>query len=408
MQSEGLNRWIAITALSGVALSLASIFLSDLLLGVSLLLWIAHCVRERRLVLRMPPFALALLALIGLTAAAVLFSYDPLRSAVYFKTFIKFSYVFLLFTFATPDQIRSGRTWIFAIGLCSAAYGLMQYFWLMDVSDLNRINGFMSHWMTFSGQMMLLLTAGFAFFLQRLSRKDKQATSPLWGAAALLLLFAALVLSGTRSAWLGASAGILALALFAQVRWVLTVSVCALAAFLLIPDSLRNRAYSAFDLEDRTTSGRIELLQTGAEMVRDHPLTGVGPRMVRELAYEYRSRDDFPKWLYMHLHNNLLQVAAEAGIPAAVAWLALWLWPFCHFWQGWSRVREGAAASAYAGAGMAAIAAFQVAGLFEFNYGDSEILILLLFWVTAPYVKTFPVNPPGDSATPEGALAGGE
>ncbi|HUG43313.1 MAG TPA: O-antigen ligase family protein, partial [Acidobacteriota bacterium] len=405
---EGLNRWIAVSALSGVALSLVSIFLSDLLLGVSLLLWVVHCVRERRLILQMPPFAPALLALIVLTATAVLFSYDPLRSAVYLKTFLKFAYVFLLFTFATPEQISRGRTWIFAIGLCSASYGMLQYFWLKDVSPLNRIDGFMSHWMTFSGQMMLLLTAGFAFFLQRLARRDQPVASTLWIAAALLLLFAALVLSGTRSAWLGAAVGILALTLFGRGRWLLAFGACALAAFLLIPDSLRSRAYSAFDLQDRTTSGRIELLQTGAGIVREHPLTGVGPRMVRTLAYKYRSRDDFPQWLYMHLHNNLLQVAAEAGIPAALAWLALWLWPFCHFWQGWRRLREGAPSSAAAGAGMAVIAAFLTAGIFEFNYGDSEILTLLLFWVTAPYVKPSQAMAPSEaSVVPHSAPAGG-
>jgi hypothetical protein len=36
--------------------------------------------------------------------------------------------------------------------------------------------------------------------------------------------------------------------------------------------------------------------------------------------------------------------------------------------------------------GVAVLAAFLLAGLFEYNFGDSEILILLLFFITIPYV----------------------
>ena len=36
--------------------------------------------------------------------------------------------------------------------------------------------------------------------------------------------------------------------------------------------------------------------------------------------------------------------------------------------------------------GLACLIAFLCAGLFEYNYGDSEVLILLLFMLTAPYV----------------------
>jgi len=36
--------------------------------------------------------------------------------------------------------------------------------------------------------------------------------------------------------------------------------------------------------------------------------------------------------------------------------------------------------------GVGVLAAFLLAGLFEYNFGDSEILILLLFFITIPYV----------------------
>jgi hypothetical protein len=42
-------------------------------------------------------------------------------------------------------------------------------------------------------------------------------------------------------------------------------------------------------------------------------------------------------------------------------------------------------AHAIAGAGLAAVVAMVVAGLFEYNFGDSEVLMLFLCLVTLPF-----------------------
>ena len=57
------------------------------------------------------------------------------------------------------------------------------------------------------------------------------------------------------------------------------------------------------------------MLQSGVEIVRDHPLTGVGPDMVKSVYQEYRQ-----PWavndLNVHLHNVPVHIAAERGLPA--------------------------------------------------------------------------------------------
>src|SRR5206468_432149 len=68
-------------------------------------------------------------------------------------------------------------------------------------------------------------------------------------------------------------------------------------------------------------------------MIADHPWLGVGPgnyMSVMRSAYEWRTwfhADDF------HAHNMLLHVAAESGIPAALALLAIWLKLFGRLWS---------------------------------------------------------------------------
>ena len=83
-----------------------------------------------------------------------------------------------------------------------------------------------------------------------------------------------------------------------------------------------------------------------------------------------------------HLHNVPVQIAAERGLPA----LAVWLWfivvalaGICVGSSGADRRRSLAAA------GLAAIVAMLAAGLFEYNFGDSEFLMLFLGLITLPF-----------------------
>ena len=51
--------------------------------------------------------------------------------------------------------------------------------------------------------------------------------------------------------------------------------------FALAPDTVTDRMMSMFDLQDPTNRDRVAMLEAGAGMVRDHPLTGVGPTWCR-------------------------------------------------------------------------------------------------------------------------------
>ena len=134
-------------------------------------------------------------------------------------------------------------------------------------------------------------------------------------------------------------------------------------------------------------------MATGTRMVAAHPLTGVGPRQVHVQAESYRDSEIFPEWHYQHLHNNVLQIAAEAGLLALVAWVLLWVRVALDL----LRFRRGQDPSLrlWASVGLAVLAAFLVAGMLEYNFGDSEVLILLFFFVTVPYILARRMGEPG-------------
>ena len=80
-----------------------------------------------------------------------------------------------------------------------------------------------------------------------------------------------------------------------------------------------------------------------------------------------------------HLHNVPIQIAAERGLPA----LAAWLWFVVSRWSDlWQTLRRRAATRLAGGRRLAAMAAMLAAGLFEYNFGDSEFLMLFLVLIT--------------------------
>jgi putative inorganic carbon (hco3(-)) transporter len=100
---------------------------------------------------------------------------------------------------------------------------------------------------------------------------------------------------------------------------------------------------------------------------------------VERLYPQYRGPDAV-KPVNPHLHNNPLQIAAERGLPA----LAIWLWFLVALVRDlWKRFAGGRHRELGAAA-LATIVALLSAGLFEYNFGDSEVLMLFLLIVTLP------------------------
>ena len=133
------------------------------------------------------------------------------------------------------------------------------------------------------------------------------------------------------------------------------------------------------------------MLKSGAAMVEDHPLTGVGPDQVKAVYQQYRVPESVQP-LNVHLHNVPMQIAAERGLPA----LIVWLWFIAAVARDlYRRVqhRTGVTRALAAGA-LASLFAMLGAGLFEYNFGDSEFLMLLLVVLTLPFAAERPESVP--------------
>ena len=381
----------AFLALAGcVSLAMVSIAASEILLAVAGLgyLWL-----RRQQDGPVPPgmrIILPMLAFMAWMIIAALASPNPALGLTIAKKFYLYLLVFLVPFIARGE----GRAiWIckalFAAAVVASLSGLAQFISDPHRDLLHRISGFMSQWMTYSGLLMLALVILVAYALRfRLKRQ-------VWVIPAFACIFPALLFSQTRSSWMGAMAGIAVLILLWRPRAIAVLVFLVLALYLLSPDMIKERFRSGLDPSDPNTRNRIELFQTSMRVIRDHPWLGVGPKNVKHEALKYRGRNEFPDWMYQHMHNNILQIAAETGIVG----LALWLWFMLRLaWDALGTYRRALRDASYPGgerlrreaamissAALGSWAALVVAGMFEYNFGDSEVLLLFLFATSVPY-----------------------
>ena len=118
-------------------------------------------------------------------------------------------------------------------------------------------------------------------------------------------------------------------------------------------------------------------------MIRDYPLTGVGSGMIPQMYPRYRAADSVLHNI-AHLHNNLVQLAAENGILAVLAWIWL-IGKVLVDLIRWKRSVMSPDEKFIVHGTIGIIVSLIVAGMFEYNFGDSEIRMLFLVLITIPY-----------------------
>jgi O-antigen ligase len=366
---ELIGLWSLIGIVAAMQLSIAA---AQVLLTIAALTWvISHVTRGERL--EAPSFFWPLLTYGALTLVSAGFSLDPEVSFTDCKQLVLLLLVPLTYDLARGGRANSVLSIVLTIGAASAFYGIVQYAVLNFDGLGRRPQGTLSHWMTYSGTLMLVICGATARLLYGTSGR-------LWAAFVMPALLVALALTLTRGAWVGVAVGVAVLFLSKDFRLLALIPIVIVGAVLLAPQTLTDRVYSIFDRNDLTSRDRIAMLEAGAAIVKDYPLTGVGPDQVERVYPRYRVPDAV-KPTNPHLHNVPMQIAAERGLPA----LGAWIWFVVSVVAALiNMVRKGRNKS-LAAAALGSMAAMLAAGLTEYNFGDSEFLMLLLVMITLPF-----------------------
>jgi O-antigen ligase len=238
-----------------VALVHASIAASQIVLAAAVLGWAAVLVRDGTRP-SAPAFFVPLLAFAAASVVSAAFSPEPLASFFNIKKLVLFAIVPLVYHLARGERSETVLTVIITVGAVSAALGIVQYGVLHYDNLGQRPRGTLSHYMTYSGLIMLVLCGAFG-------RVVFGARDRLWPALMLPALIVALSLTFTRSAWVGACAAVGLLLVLKDRRLVAVLPVAVALVFALAPDRITDRMVSMFDLKDPTNRDRVTMMRTG-------------------------------------------------------------------------------------------------------------------------------------------------
>lgn len=416
------------------ATCIVSIFAAQVLLALAVLVFLARLATGRARVARLPLDG-AILAFSVWTLLSASFSPDPVASHESAKKLVLFALLYVaLDSFGVERERERILDAALLGGLVLGAGSLLQYYFLGFDTLQNRPRSFLGHYMTAAGLSMgvlVLAAARLVFRREALAlptRRDWRALSLLagtLGAVALLrgsdllvleserlfvaglaaaaaamalsrgawpgpgtstaltvlvlpLCSWALLVSRTRNAWLGTIAGLTVVACLRAPRalWLLPAGLGAI--LILRPTPIVER----LTVMDASSRDRFYMWHAGLDMIRDKPVFGQGPGMIQTVYPDYRW-PEAPNPMAPHLHDNFLQIAAERGLPC----LAWWLWLMTAAVAGaWREARRGPFGAGWgAVAALAWLTALLVAGLFEYNFGDSEILMFTLLVAAVPY-----------------------
>jgi O-antigen ligase len=269
------------------------------------------------------------------------------------------------------------------IGACppqEPAAGLARWF----LHRCDRARAFFSIYMTLAGVLNIALLA-------TLPRVLPGSFRP-WSAPVWLLTAIGLTMTYTRGAWIGLGAGAVALSpMNRRGRLVLLAGLILLPVLFLVgPRDLSHRFRSMFDPDEPGIKERVYMWRSGTAMWRERPLLGWGPGGVKREYSRYALPEAFKKRTG-HVHNTPLQILVERGVLGLATWLAIWI---AFYYRAIGLLRALAANQtrerALVAGSVAAVTGFLVSGLSEYNFDDSEVVMVAWAVMALPWATERP------------------
>jgi O-antigen ligase len=244
-----------------------------------------------------------------------------------------------------------------------------------------RASGFYGHYVTYAEVLQLVFALTLGIFVCLPIKRS-------WAGILLVIVVAgflvALLLTVTRAVWLGSLISSLIILLLTLRRR--TMIVIGLLGIPLILAGLillqQNRNIGFLDRHDHSTTWREIVWREGFNLLISNPrhlLIGVGMDSIKTRWRQWGLFDG-GRIPMGHMHSNLLQIALERGLPALLLWLTFL---FVYARTLWRSLRKGTKLHwmdrGILLGSLGGLAGFFVSGLVHYNWGDSEVVMVLYF-----------------------------
>lgn len=365
----------AALALTAIAAQM-SVAISQMLLGVALLVALVRLAlrRDRPAITGVE---LTGLLLVGWALATILFSTDPGESLVRAKRFYLFTALWLCAGYVRGEGRRGillaaaifGAAFNCVYTILTEAWPLSGYTGRLPMMQNSIITG---SWLVMAGALLAL-----AHVLHGGGRRARALT-----AFAGLPMLAALLLTQSRSAWLGFAAGAAVVVGLRRKRLLIVLAAAGVLVFALGPGAFRERLRTIVDPTFRTNMQRFDVWERGWQLVREHPVVGVGDVNLKPFSPEVLIAGAPGHVTRLgHFHSNVVMMAVIWGVPGLVLGVGFLGALLLRLWRQFRLAagpdgRDTPTLRVWSAAALGVWTGLVVTGIFDWSFGDPEFTLV--------------------------------
>ncbi len=166
-------------------------------------------------------------------------------------------------------------------------------------------------------------------------------------------------------------------------KFLLILIAVLVSGFLLLPSGMSGRLKSIFDVEHPSNKSRIAMWETGWKIFLDHPLTGVADNKILEIYSQYKTPEYHSEGV--HLHSNFIMILATTGILGFITFIGFF---FALIAGQLKLMRQFNALNKklLTFGSLLVVISFLIAGIFEWSFGDHEVMTVFFFLISVPFI----------------------
>jgi O-antigen ligase len=349
----------------------------------AVLFWLIKMFLMKKFDLVRNPLNIPIAAFLVATAIGVIMAVDFKHSLKGYMTLGWIS-IFFLFVNNVKDETQFKKLVriLILITTIAGAYAIFQHFTRIDIfgnvkyvqKSFARSPGFFNSPQTFGNYILLVLPVVFGLSFYSNNRREKR-----WLQLSGLIVLTAIIFSYTRGVWLGLIGGLIFMAILRSKKLlflVVTGIIIGSLFLVFLPSSKFAQRVNRTFKSGRPVGDRIYFWEGSLRIIRDYPITGLGWEGFRLVYPKYKPAKG--RQLVCHAHNNFIDMAVDSGLLG----LGIFIWLLVTIYKVGFHVFKKLEDGYFKGIAwgfLGSFTAFLIAGLSQYNFGDSEVVMLFYF-----------------------------
>jgi putative inorganic carbon (hco3(-)) transporter len=398
------GRTVSLNSVIGffIVLQMASVgffmALSSVSLAVWVLLWCYKIYRERdaapfQLIFQKYKYVLISIAgYVFIELLSRIFAVFPEDAVIGIKR-----YLLILVFFANPEIIKSKEDILKYLTIIIAVFSLLSCVELfryasnlianLKTTSFSEIRiDYFSYPITNGEMKMLLLMTVMPFLITKKTYSIKKRYLII----ILIPVIISLFLTQSRNVYLAVLVSLIVYGIFRNWKFLVSFILFISIIWTISPESVKERSKSMFDLNHPSNKSRIVMWKVGMQVFKDHPVIGVGDNEITQVYKLYKTPESHGEG--SHFHSNIVMILVTTGILGFIFYLLFWLSLFYYTVRDCRHAVDEFDRTLLWGIILSMIS-FHISGIFEWNFGDWEVVTLLYYIISLIFVlKTINLN----------------